>query len=133
MRVLGMLIVGLVLGGCATGMPIDEGGAATWALAPDADIGPDTTEFTAMVTERACASGQSSADRIIGPGIEVTEDAVTVTFRVRPLSGAQECQGNPPTPVSVRLPEPIGDRQLLDGGREPPQEPPVCIDRLACE
>lgn len=132
MRVRGMLIVGLVLCGCA-GMPVDEGGAATWALVPDADIGPETTEFTAMVTERACASGQSSADRIIGPDIDVTGDAVIVTFRVRPLPGAQECPSNPPTSVSVRLTEPLGDRSLLDGGREPPREPPVCANPQACE
>jgi hypothetical protein len=102
-------------------------GAATWTHDPDAEIGPDTTEFTAWVTETDCASGQSSADRIIGPDIEVSADSVVVTFRVRTLLGiGQTCPSNPPTRVAVRLPEPLGDRVLLDGGREPPGEPPIC-------
>jgi hypothetical protein len=109
-------------------------GAATWTHDPDAEIGPDATEFTAWVTERECASGQSSADRIIGPDIQVSSDAIVVTFRVRSLlSGANSCQGNPPTPVTVRLSEPLGDRTILDGGREPPQEPPICANPESCE
>ena len=61
----------LVLVGCS--------GAATWSHDPDAEIGPDSTEFTAWVTEMACASGQSSADRIVGPDIHVSADEIVVT------------------------------------------------------
>jgi hypothetical protein len=108
----------LMLVGCS--------GAATWTHDPDVEIGPDTTEVIAWVTESACASGQSSADRIIGPDIQVSADAIVVTFRVKALLGvSQTCPSNPPTRVTVRLPEPLGDRVLLDGGREPPEEPPV--------
>jgi hypothetical protein len=104
-------------------------GAATWTHDPDAEIGPDTAEFTAWVTEADCASGQSSADRIIGPDIQVSSDSVVVTFRVRTLLGAgQTCPSNPPTRVTVRLLEPLGDRVLLDGGRAPPREPPICAN-----
>ena len=109
-------------------------GAATWARDPGADVGPDSTEFIAWVTERACASGQSSADRIVGPEIRVSEDDIAVTFNVRSLLSAGTCQSNPPSRVVVRLPEPLGDRLLLDGGREPPVEPPVCADpEVACD
>lgn len=76
----------------------------------------------------ACASGQSSADRIVGPDIQVSADEIVVTFGVRGQLGAQACPGNPPTRVAVRLPEALGDRVLLDGGREPPEEPPVCLN-----
>ncbi|MDP9225021.1 MAG: hypothetical protein M3P18_14475 [Actinomycetota bacterium] len=117
----------LALGACS-GIPTGESGPATWTHDPAAEIGPDTTEFTAWVTERACAGGQSSADRITGPDTQVSAEAIVVTFGVRPLTGAQDCQGNPPTPVIVRLPEPLGARMLLDGGREPPQEPPICCE-----
>ena len=113
--------LGLVLVGCS--------GAATWSHDPDAEIGPDSTEFTAWVTEMACASGQSSADRIVGPDIQVSADEIVVTFGVRGQLGlAQTCPSNPPTRVAVRLPEALGDRVLLDGGREPPEEPPVCLN-----
>lgn len=108
-------------------------GPATWTHDPNAEIGGEVTEFSAWVTERACASGRSSADRIIGPDIQTSADAVVVTFRVRGLPGAQDCPGNPPTRVTVRLPEPLGDRRLLDGGREPPQEPPTCAHPESCE
>ena len=32
-----------------------------------------------------------------------------------------------------RLDEPLGDRQLQDGGREPPGEPPICLNPASCE
>ena len=76
-------------------------GPATWALDPDAEITGETTEFTAWVTERACASGRSSEDRIGGPDIQLSDDAVILSFGVVPLPGAQDCQGNPPTAVTV--------------------------------
>lgn len=108
-------------------------GPATWALDPDARITPQTTEFEAWVTEVACASGRSSADRVGGPDLQISADVVIVTFGVVPLPGAQECPANPPTLVTVHLPEPLGDRRLLDGGREPPAEPPACASRESCE
>lgn len=98
-------------------------GDATWHLAPGQSIGPETTTFEAMVTERACASGRSSEGRIVGPDVLALADAVLVTFAVRPLAGAQDCQGNPATSVSVTLPEPLGERRLLDGSTLPPREP----------
>lgn len=121
-----------VLAAC-TPSETGHSGPATWAFDPASDIGAETTEFTAWVTERGCASGRSSADRIGGPDIELSDDTVIVTFGVVPLPGAQECQGNPPSAVTVRLPEPLRDRRLLDGGREPPAEPPTCANRDSCE
>ena len=72
------------------------------------------------MTEIACASGQSSEDRIVAPRIVVEEDAITITFAVMPLEGPQDCQGNPASEVRVELPEPLGDRELRDGGVYPP-------------
>lgn len=117
----------LVLVGCS--------GAATWHHDPGVDIGPHTTEFSAWVTETACASGQSSADRVTGPDIQVSGDEIVVTFGVRAQLGlSQSCQSNPPTRVAVRLPEALGDRALVDGGREPPAEPPACLNPgVACQ
>ncbi|MDQ3691260.1 MAG: hypothetical protein M3406_14760 [Chloroflexota bacterium] len=117
----------LVLMGCSAG-------GATWTHDPVTELGPDTTEFTAWVTEMACASGLSSADRIVGPDMQVSADEIVVTFGVRARLGAGSCQGNPPTRVAVRLPEALGDRVLLDGGRAPQEGPPVCLDPgTSCE
>jgi hypothetical protein len=129
---LAAVVAAAVLSGCGIGDPI-EVGPATWAFAPGQEIGPETTEFVAIVTERACASGQSSEDRIAEQQLDFQDGSIIVTFRVRPLEGVQACPGNPPTAVKVDLGGALGDRRLLDGGREPPAEPPVCANRDSCE
>ena len=102
-------------------------GDADWALAPDQPaLGPDTRSFDALVTERDCASGKSSEGRIAGPDILQAGDLLLVTFAVRPLpGGAQTCQGNPATRVTVHLDAPLGDRRMRDGGALPPRDPAV--------
>ncbi len=113
-------------GGCNPQRMLAPGlGAAEWSVAPGQAIGPGTTRFDALVTELACASGQSSEGRIVGPDIVVAEDQVLVTFAVRPQGGTegQTCQGNPSTRVTVTLPEPLGGRALLDGSTLPPRQP----------
>jgi hypothetical protein len=124
----------IVLAGCTTLQPEPPAQPAIWTFAPDQQIGAGTTEFVAMVNEEACAGGRSSDGRIVGPQVDYVDDtSVIVTFAVRPLDGFQECPSNPSTPVTVRLEEPLGDRRLLDGGREPPSEPPECANPRACE
>jgi hypothetical protein len=62
--------------------------------------------------------------RLQAPRITYGQDAVLVVFAARPLEGdAFDCQGNPSMRVVVQLREPLGDRQLLDGGFFPPAEP----------
>lgn len=127
-------VLAFLLAGCGVLAPTEQPGPATWALPNGFNVGPETTEFLALVTERACASGQSSEGRIVGPRIEyVDHTSVVVTFEVRPLPGGQECPGNPATIVEVELEEPLGNRRLLDGGREPPSEPPVCDTAPFCD
>ena len=121
------------LAGCAWVTPGVDVGAATWTLPDGFAVGAETTTFLALVTERDCASGMSSEGRILGPEVEYGERSVIVTFRVRPLSGAQACPSNPATVVEVHLDEPLGNRTLLDGGREPPSEPPICAEPPFCE
>jgi hypothetical protein len=100
---------------------------ASWTLDPaEPRPGPDVQMFTALVTERECASGQSSEGRVVGPDILALGDEVLVTFAVRPLRGdTQTCPGNPVTRVTVDLGSPLGDRQLLDGGTLPPGDPTI--------
>jgi hypothetical protein len=110
-------------GPCTPQVRLDETlGGATWTLAADekARLDPRTEDFDALVTELACASGQSSEDRVSEPRIVVTDAAITITFGVTPLEGPQDCQGNPPSEVRVELPVPLGERELRDGGVYPP-------------
>lgn len=99
-------------------------GEAEWAWGGPGTPGPDTQTFDALVTERSCASGRSSEGRVVGPEIVRTDEMVLVMFAVRPLPGQFfTCPSNPSTRVPVDLGEPLGDRQLLDGGRLPFGDP----------
>lgn len=100
---------------------------ATWEPTPEADLAPDVTEIPLLVNERACASGEPANDRIPEPDIDYGTDTVTVTIRVIPRPGGQDCPSNPDTPYTLILDEPLGDRDLLDGGQDPPGRP--AIDR----
>jgi hypothetical protein len=93
--------------------------AARWDIAPDEQVGPDTMTFEASVSELGCASGLSPEGRIVGPTLLVTDESVTVIFGTKPLAGPQTCQAGPSVVVVVGLPEPLGDRQLLDGAALP--------------
>lgn len=93
--------------------------AARWELSPEERVGPDTRSFEVLVFEQGCASGASPDGRIVGPAVVLMEDSVTVILGTRPLPGPQTCEPGPPATVRVELPEPVGDRQLLDGATFP--------------
>lgn len=110
-------------GDCRPTIVLADGlGAAEWAWGGPGDPGPETRTFDALVTEMMCASGRSSEGRIVGPVIVPSAETVLVMFAVRSLGGGT-CPSNPSTRVTVDLGEPLGDRQLLDGGRLPFGDP----------
>lgn len=109
-------------GECRPALEMRHMNPATWNLVPES-IDAETTTFLAEVTENACASGQPSENRVVPPLIIYQPERVIVTFSVEPLPGSQECPDNPSTRVRVRLSEPLGDRQLLDGGTLPWRDP----------
>ena len=77
-----------------------------------------------LVTERECASGQEPGDRMGAPDVAVLADEVVVTFYVVSLLATEStatCLGNPAVPYLVVLGEPLGERDLVDGGVSPPQ------------
>ena len=79
----------------------------------------DRQELVLDVREAACASGEAPGDRL-QPAEVVEDDAsVTVTFWVKSQTGAQDCPGNPVTTVTVPLDQPLGTRELRDGGPWP--------------
>ena len=122
-----------LLAACDVFAPLMPAGPALWFLPPDAQIGPETTAFPALVMEVNCASGQTSEGRIVGPEISYDADQVVVTFAVRPPPGdAHACPSNPATLVKVTLNEPLGERRLIDGGADPPREPPLCTEAEFC-
>lgn len=112
-------------GPCAqrVAMPEDLGQAdVTLAREPS----PEDVTVHLFVHERACASGRDAEGRIELMELTGTEDQVQLRIGVRPRPGGQNCQGNPPTPFTVELTEPIGDRQIVDASVVPPR--PVTLE-----
>lgn len=113
-------------GQCQPQIVLDGLSLATWFLDPELPIpDADTTTFTALVTERACASGQAMGGRLRAPSITYADDSVLVVFAAIPPAGDgfQTCPGNPWMRAVVELREPLGDRDLLDGAFFPPVQP----------
>lgn len=88
-----------------------------WRLDPSADpLTPETTDVPVLLTERECVSGQEIGDRLLGPEVVLTAEAILVAFAAIPPRGdAFDCQGNPETAYVVELPEPLGDREVRSG------------------
>ena len=108
-------------------------GLADWVLPGDLP-GPRARSFPIEVTEIECASGQPADDRLLPPEIVLSDDAVTITVLVATLDDDERtCQGNPSVEVEIELPEPLGDRMLLDGSTYPHRlvEPAVVDDPIA--
>ena len=90
-------------------------GAATWALDPEfRRPRPSDRVVHILVSEFSCSSGRSATGRI-GPAYVITDRyEVHIEILVQALPGGQDCQAAPPTPATLRLPEPLGDRGLRD-------------------
>jgi predicted small lipoprotein YifL len=98
-------------------------GPADWWIDPKGPA-PTATSTTihALIRERACASGNSPDGRVDPPVIDLEAAAGTNTFEVRRLPGDQDCQGNAPFVVTIKLGEALGARTLLDGSSTPPRD-----------
>jgi hypothetical protein len=113
-------------GPCTPRMGDDDLGVAGLTLARTPS--PEETTIALLVHERACASGQSADGRVELVELVETDEQVRLRIGVRPLGGAQDCQGNPPTPFTVGLEEPLGGRAVVDTAVVPPR-PVTAEDR----
>lgn len=86
---------------------------------------PTAAVLDLLVWERACASGRPADGRVVLVSLEETDDQVRVHVGVRPVEGDATCPGNPPTPFSVPLEQPLGDRQVVDVSVVPARPVPV--------
>lgn len=98
-------------------------GPSEWWVDQDEPApGPASTVIHAMLVEKACASGASPEGRIDPPTIVADDQRIVVTYWVRLRPGAQDCQGNSPFALELKLPEPLGSRVLYDGSESPPRD-----------
>lgn len=109
-------------GDCALRHDLGELGDAIVALDPDNPPDPASEEVHLLVTEVTCASGKPADGRIELERLVELEDRVELVIGVEPLPGDQTCPSNPPTPFTIELDEPLGDRTLLDAVVHPEQE-----------
>lgn len=94
-------------------------GAATWTLDPSVPYSADAADLHVLVTEWECHGTETLDGRIV-KHVEYGADTVAVTLVVRQLGGAQTCPAPPPTAYVVHLDQPVGPRNLEDGGLWPP-------------
>jgi hypothetical protein len=115
MRRAGFLVTAVVVmlaNGC--GVLPDDSAAATWTVAPNQEIDASTSELRLLVSRLGCNSGVTG--EVQKPDVRVDDEQVVLTFAVEPDEpSSATCQGNDQVPYDVVLPEPLGDRSLVDG------------------
>lgn len=125
-----------MLAGCTGGSLVDSGevGAdgdnapAVWELASERRLDDSATSFTVLVSRLGCNSGVTGT--VNSPTIVLFETEVVVTFSVSPGEPEiADCRGNDQIPYEVTLPEPLGERVLIDGACEKGGGLVVCESR----
>jgi hypothetical protein len=89
--------------------------ASSWRLDPATELREDTTTLRLLLLEQTFAGGKRAGDRVLTPDLYVGPEQLVLTLYVTPLPGFNTRSPNPETPVRIRLPEPIGPRELIDG------------------
>jgi len=83
---------------------------------------PTATHIAVLVHPDFCNSGRDASGRVLPPYVYYGTTWVGVSYYVRPPKGLHKCQGTPPTPMTLVLDEPLGNRKLKDLGAYPPVE-----------
>jgi hypothetical protein len=95
--------------------------ASSWRLDPDFEVTPDQSEIHLLVTEQTQATGVLAADRMLAPDLYMGDDELILRLYVKALEGYTGRTRRYETAVTVKLPEPVGERALVDGAvYEPP-------------
>lgn len=108
-------------GDCQLSVALPMGRAQVELTAPEGGVDGAATAPTVLANERDCTSGRDPGPFLGEPQVVETADRVVVTMASEAAKGAQNCVGNPSVPVELHLAEPIGDRELVDGGVWPPR------------
>lgn len=88
-----------------------RGDDATWVLADPSEVSRESTTVRVAVMRLGCNGGRTG--EVLPPEVSVADDQITIRTDVVKVPGGS-CPGNDSTEVVVHLPEPIGDRQLVD-------------------
>lgn len=89
--------------------------ASSWRLDPDFPTSPQSTDIHILVTEQSRATGMLADDRMLAPDIHLDAQQVMLRLYVQPIQGYTGPTKRHETAVIVRLPEPLGEREIVDG------------------
>ncbi len=99
---------------CTPTLDLGDLGAGSVTLDPSSKPAAADKVVPLLVTESDCNSGQNAEGRVEVVKLVETDSTVEVVIGVRKSDAqAASCQGNPPTPFTVHLERPLGDRAVL--------------------
>jgi hypothetical protein len=99
--------------------------ASSWRLDPEFEVNPDQAEVHLLVTEQTQATGTPAEDRLLAPDLYVGADELVLRLYIRALEGYTGRTRRYETAVTVMLPEPVGERAIVDGALYEPPGPPA--------
>lgn len=114
-------------GSCTGLAPVVEPGRQWVQIESATSPDPTATEVAVEILEIQCTSGRDPRPFLQEPTFVEDDDSVTVFWTSLVPEGASTCIGSAPVPHGLRLNEPLGDRELLDGSRWPAQ--PIAVRR----
>jgi hypothetical protein len=106
--------------------PAPGAGGVAWALdASYGELESTDTVVHVLVLGPDCSDGEPLGDRLIGPQFLIDDHEMGLVFGVSPgtSSGPRLCPANAPDAVTVTLPEPLGDRDVVNALDLPPRQP----------
>lgn len=93
------------------GWPRGPGDPGIWTTL--GTVTPESTEITLGVTRLGCSSGVTG--EVLTPVVDYSAERILILTNVAPWgTGVATCPDNDVVPVTVRLKEPIGRRDLVD-------------------
>jgi hypothetical protein len=100
--------------------------ASSWRLDPEFEVSPDQSELHLLVTEQTQATGVLADDRMLAPDLYVGTEELVLRLYIKALEGYTGRTRRYETAVTVKLPELVGERAVVDGALyEPAAEPPA--------
>lgn len=105
----------LFLTGCSAFVSDRPVYKTTWSLAHPVSL--EATRVDLLIHETECSGGASPEGRTLDPTVVYTAASITITIQLRPTV-AVGCPFSPDSQLTVNLSEPVGNRELIDGGQQ---------------
>jgi hypothetical protein len=108
-------------GGCQPRVVRNGETAITWSLNPDQHLTASTRVIEVNLGPGECNDGRPQSTRLEKPEFREENGDLLMALWLHPVGpGPHNCAGLVEPPTKITLPEPLGDRNLYDGGVFPP-------------